>query len=283
MRKPLLYLLIAASGVLLAVLHHKFKPPIDERALKQVTAGMTNSNQWQGRIAPDFTLKTLHGEQFQLSESIGKKIIVLNFFATWCGPCRAEMPELNRYYNEHKNESFLLVGIDAEETPERVNQFVSELKLDFPVVIDPGELQKRYAVTAFPTTVLIGVDGKVQFYESGGLANGDVAFDNYVDFNRRMLGSGRAISPEEYRRLAEAQPSLPAREPEKPKETKLDARGTRIATRMVCPCGCDDKVEVCKCQTAQQIRKALATEDFKNQSDEEIIRALNKRFCSGAM
>ena len=248
---------------------------------------MANSTEWQGRIAPDFEVKTTRGERFQLSENIGKKIIVLNFFATWCGPCREEMPELNSYFNAHKAESFLLLGIDAEETQDRVDAFLADLKIDFPAGVDAGPIQKQYGVSSFPTTVLIGVDGKVQFYETGALANAEVAFDNLLSKNRQLMQSGHVISPEEYRLEAQKQPALPVRQvAEKAtveEDDKLGERGKRIVARMDCPCGCEKKVQPCTCSTSKNIKKALASEDFKDKPDDEIMKALNKRFCSGAM
>jgi len=234
-----------------------------------------------------FRAQTTRGERFQLSENVGKKIIVLNFFATWCGPCREEMPELNTYFNTHKAESFLLVGIDAEEKQDRVEAFLADLKVDFPAGVDSGPIQKQYGVSAFPTTVLIGVDGKVQFYEAGALANAEVAFDNLLSKNRQLIQSGQIISPEEYRLQAQKQPALPVRESaEKPaaeEDDKLDPRGKRIVARMDCPCGCDKKVQGCTCSTSRNIKTALAKEDFKDKPDDEIMKVLNKRFCSGAM
>jgi len=285
--KPLLTISIVLTGIMLGILHYVLKPAPDEKLLQQYAQSMTNSTEWQGRIAPDFELKTTRGERFQLSENVGKKIIVLNFFATWCGPCRQEMPELNAYFNAHKAESFLLLGIDAEEKQDRVDEFLSELKIDFPAGVDAGPIQKQYGVSAFPTTVLIGVDGKVQFYEAGALANAEVAFDNLLSKNRQLIQSAQVISPEEYRLQAERQPALPVRQnTEKAaveEDEKLDPRGKRIATRMDCPCGCDKKVQGCTCSTSKNIKKALASEDFKDKPDDEIVKALNKRFCSGAM
>src|SRR5215472_224442 len=233
-------------GVVLGVLHLKLKPPLDEKAIGAYAQSMTNSIEWQGQIAPDFEFKTMKGERFQLSDNIGKNIIVLNFFATWCGPCREEMPELNRYFNEHKADSFLLVGIDAEEKQDRVEQFLKELKVDFPAGIDEGGIQKQYGVSVFPTTVLIGVDGKVQFYETGALVNAEVAFDNLLRQNRELTASGKAISLEDYRLHAQKQQALPMRRAEaknsEEEEYKLDPRGKRIVARMDCPCGCEKKV-----------------------------------------
>lgn len=287
MNKPLLNMSILLTGILLSILHYVLKPVADEKLLREYAQSMTSSTEWQGRIAPDFELKTTRGERFQLSENVGKKIIVLNFFATWCGPCREEMPELNRYFNEHKAESFLLLGVDAEEKQDRVDAFLNDLNIDFPAGVDAGPIGKQYGVSAFPTTVLIGVDGKVQFYETGALANAEVAFDNLLRQNRQLIQSGRIISPEEYRLQAQKQPALPLRQTEEKssaeQEYKLDPRGKRIVARMDCPCGCEKRVQACTCNTSKKIKNALASEDFKDKPDDEIIRALNKRFCSGAM
>ena len=284
MNKPVMKILIVLTGVLLGILHYKLKPAPDEKQISEYAQSMSNSTEWQGKIAPDFELKTTGGETFQVSENVGKKTIVLNFFATWCGPCREEMPELNRYFNEHKAESFLLVGIDAEEKQDRVDAFLKELKVDFPAGIDEGPIRKQYNVTAFPTTVVIGVDGRVQFYETGGLVNAEVAFDNLLQQNRQIVQAGRAISQGQYRAEVQKQPTLLGRQAqETADEHKLDARGTRIASRMDCPCGCDQKVQPCKCNTSTKIKKALESEDYKSEPDDEIIRSLNKRFCSGAM
>jgi len=285
--KSLLNILILLTGILVGILHHVLKPAPDEKLLQQYAQQMANRTEWQGRIAPDFVVKTTRGERFQLSENVGKKIIVLNFFATWCGPCREEMPELNAYFNAHKSESFLLLGIDAEEQQDRVDTFLSDLKIDFPAGVDGGSIRKQYGVSAFPTTVLIGVDGKVQFYETSGLANAEVAFDNLLSKNRKLMQAGQVISPEEYRVEAQKQPALPVHQSAEKaaveEDDKLDPRGKRIAARMDCPCGCDKKVQGCTCSTSKNIKKALASEDFKDKPDDEIMKALNKRFCSGAM
>lgn len=287
MTKPLLSISILLTGILLSVLHYRLKPQPSDNELREYSDAITNTTQWQGRIAPDFELKTTSGAPFRLSENIGKKVIVLNFFATWCGPCREEMPELNRYFDEHKSEPFILVGIDAEEHPDRVESFLSELKIDFPTGIDAGPIQKQYRVEAFPTTVLIGVDGEVQFYEAGALANAEVAFDNFLERNRELIKSGRTISIEEYRLQAQKQPALPVRQSQAKSSTdeeyKLDDRGKRIAARMDCSCGCDKKVQACTCKTSNNIKHALASEDFKDKPDAEIMTSLNKRFCMGAM
>jgi len=287
MNKPILNISIALTGVLLGVFHYELKPSPSEKEVREQAQGMSWGVDWRDKIAPDFELRTTKGERFRLSDNVGNKVIVLNFFATWCGPCRAEMPELNRYFSEHKSESFLLLGIDAEEKEDRVEAFLDELKVDFPAGVDGGPIRKQYGIESFPTTIVIGVDGKVQFYETGALVNAEVAFDNLLQKNRQLMQAGRVISSEDYRLQAEKQSALPLRQPERNRapeeEFTLDERGKRIVARMDCPCGCDDKVGKCSCNNSKKIKKALATEDFNDKSDDEIMRSLNKRFCSGAM
>lgn len=278
---------ILATGVLFGFLQYELKPPIDQQALNHMANDARATVEWRGQIAPDFVLKTTSGERFQLSDNVGKKIIVLNFFATWCGPCQEEMPELNSYFDQHSSESFLLVGIDANEKQDLVDRFVKLYKLDFRVGIDDGSIQKQYGVTAFPTTVLIGVDGKVQFYEAGELANAEVAFDNLLQKNQQLLAAGKAISAADFRAQAQAHRVLPSQQIQEAKAksddeaNKLDARSQRIVARMDCPCGCDQKVQECTCNTSTKIKSALSAGSFNGKSDDQVIRELNKQFCVG--
>jgi thiol-disulfide isomerase/thioredoxin len=278
---------ILLTGALLTAVHYKLKPSPTDKEIREQSLGMSGGVDWRNQTAPDFEITTTRGERFRMSDNVGKKVIVLNFFATWCGPCRAEMPELNRYFDEHKSDSFLLLGIDAEEKGDRVDAFLNELKVTFPAGVDQGAIQKQYGVEVFPTTVVIGVDGQVQLYETGALVNAEVAFDNLLRSNLKLIQAGKIISPEAYRLAAQKLQSLPLRHPEEAsgvkQEPQMDERAKRIAARMDCPCGCDDKVQACSCNTSKKIKKALAEEKFAGKSDDEIVKGLNKRFCSGAM
>ena len=197
------------------------------------------------------------------------------------------MPELTRYYAEHNSE-FVLFGIDVEESADKVNDFLKELKVGFPAGIDHGPIQKQYAVDAYPTTVVIGVDGKVQSYEAGEIANANVAFDELLQKNRDLLQAGKGISQQDYLAQAQAHTALPVQEfgkaeSDDEESLKLDERGKRIIAKMPCPCGCDDKVEKCTCSTSNKIKKALATEDFGNKPDDQIMNELNKKYCMRGM
>ena len=256
MRKLFPLVLIGLAAALVAEFHVRLKPQPSKEELQRFSQVMSRRNEWQGKLAPDFELVTMHGDRFRLSDQVGTKVIVLNFFATWCEPCRDEMPELNRYYRDHQKEEFLLLAVDAEEKRDRVNDYIKENNLAFPVGIDDGRVQKQYGVSGFPTTVLVGVDGRVQLYEVGGLPNADVAFNTFLAINHKLLSSGQAMTTEAYLKQSS---QVSQRETGTKIEDKeayvLDARAKRIATNMDCPCGCDKRVDPCDCHTSRKIKK----------------------------
>jgi len=286
LKKQSLGIAIVLSGIALGAFHYKLKPKPSEQDLQNMAQGMSSRIKWRGQIAPDFELTAVRGGTLKLSDNIGKKVIVLNFFATWCGPCRQEMPELNRYFKDHGGDTFLLVGIDSKEDLATVSSFLRDLKVDFPTGIDTGPIAERYGVNGLPTTVLIGVDGKVQFYEEGALANADLAFDELLQKNLELLKSGATISASAYQALAKQQPSLlvsKTGDDSSTVEDKLSARATGIAARMDCTCGCEKKVQACKCNASTKIKHALASENIDGKTDAEVMRSLNKRFCMESM
>ncbi len=119
-----------------------------------------------GQIPPDFELATLTGETVTLSELKGKKVM-LNFWASWCGPCKAEMPHMEQYYKKQKESDgveVIAVNLTKAERKglEAVEQFVEAYGLTFPIPLDEdGKLMQTYEVITIPTTYLIGTDGAV--------------------------------------------------------------------------------------------------------------------------
>lgn len=117
-----------------------------------------------GNLAPDFTLQTLSGESVSLSDFEGKHVIV-NFWATWCPPCRAEMPDMEAYYEKHKENDFVILAVNltATESNEKVVQsFVEELGLTFPIMLDEeNDVAETYAVVGYPTSYFIAKNGVI--------------------------------------------------------------------------------------------------------------------------
>jgi len=113
-----------------------------------------------GKPAPTFKLTTLDGKDVSL-ESLKGHVVILDFWATWCGPCRTSLPGLNKIYEELKDKGLHVYAVDLQEDKSDVQDAVKEMKLTLPVVIDAGEVAQKYGVSPIPQTVIIGKDGKV--------------------------------------------------------------------------------------------------------------------------
>jgi peroxiredoxin len=115
-----------------------------------------------GQPMPDLALTSLSGEQVRLSDFAGQPVLI-NAWATWCPPCRAEMPLLNEYYLQHKEDGFVILAVNAGETQSLVAEFISQTGFNFPVLLDPdSESLSRMGVFSFPTSILVGKDGTVK-------------------------------------------------------------------------------------------------------------------------
>jgi peroxiredoxin len=110
----------------------------------------------------DFTLNDLQGNEISLSDFTGK-IIVLNFWATWCPPCKAEIPDFVETYNEFKNQDVVFLGVSIDDDINALEQFVSEYHIDYPVLIDnlTENVSASWNISAIPTTFFINTDGKI--------------------------------------------------------------------------------------------------------------------------
>ena len=115
-----------------------------------------------GDTAPNFSLKQLDGTEAKLSDLRGQAVI-LNFWGSWCGPCKNEMPELERHYQQFKDEGLVVVGVNVAESPITVQQFVDQVGVTFPIWLDQKgkEVTKLYKVGPLPTTFFIDRKGKV--------------------------------------------------------------------------------------------------------------------------
>jgi thiol-disulfide isomerase/thioredoxin len=120
-----------------------------------------------GDTPPDFTLLLPDGRYTTLSDLRGRPVL-LNFWATWCPPCRAEMPELLQAARDYPDLAMLAVNV--RESPESVSQFAAQFGMDVPVVIDPqGEISDRYNVSGLPTSIFLDADGKITAVRPGAI------------------------------------------------------------------------------------------------------------------
>jgi peroxiredoxin len=121
-----------------------------------------------GKAAPDFTLPSIDGQQVSLQQYRGK-VVFLNFWATWCIPCREEMPGLEQLHQKYQSEGLVVLAIDLKESAEQVKTFFQKHGLSFPSLLDQqGSVFRDYLVAGMPTTYLIGRDGKLFARGIGG-------------------------------------------------------------------------------------------------------------------
>ncbi|WP_243290109.1 thiol-disulfide oxidoreductase ResA [Bacillus sp. FJAT-47783] len=162
MRSAILFILLAALGY---TLYANF---IVSKEKVQV-----------GSKAPDFVLNDLQGDSYKLSDFAGKGVFI-NFWGTWCEPCKREMPYMERQYKHYKNEGVEILAINVGESKIAVENFANQHGLTFPIVLDKKmEVLNAYGVDPLPTTFLIDKNGKVVKIITGQMTERDVS--NYME------------------------------------------------------------------------------------------------------
>ena len=148
----------------------------DKESSKELESNVENAESPEidiaiGNEAPNFKLTTLEGEEVQLSDYRGKKVFI-NFWATWCPPCRAEMPDMQKLYEEDKLDiEILAINItESEPSEENVKQFVEDFGLTFPILMDRNtEVASNYKVQAYPTSYMVDSKGIIRFIAPGAM------------------------------------------------------------------------------------------------------------------
>ena len=119
--------------------------------------------------APDFTGKTSEGKEIKLSNYRGK-VVLLDFWASWCPPCREELPDLVKFYRKHKEPKFELIAVNIDNETDNMNHFLEKLfpKPAFPIVVDKNQkIPALFDIEAMPTTIFIDKKGNVRFGHDG--------------------------------------------------------------------------------------------------------------------
>jgi peroxiredoxin len=117
--------------------------------------------------APSFTLTTLAGQTSGLSAYKGQ-VVMVNFWATWCGPCQQEMPLLDQMYKKYKPAGFTLIGVNVDKETPPVKQLLERKPVSFPVLLDPAnQVSKAYHVDEMPSSVIIDRKGQIRYIHRG--------------------------------------------------------------------------------------------------------------------
>jgi len=120
-----------------------------------------------GEPAPNFSVLDVSNRMVSLSDYRGRKVVLLDFWATWCPPCRMEMITLDSLQKKFKSSDLEILGLDQGEATEDAERFIGKRKYDFHVLLDAGQVSAAYGVRAIPDLVLIGKDGVIQWLQVG--------------------------------------------------------------------------------------------------------------------
>ncbi|RZU02800.1 TlpA family protein disulfide reductase [Rivibacter subsaxonicus] len=131
-------------------------------------------------VAPDFTLRTTEGPNLRLQEQRGR-VVLINFWATWCAPCRQEMPHLNRLYEKYRGSGFVLLGVNVDEDPRNAASLAARLGLKFPVLLDADkQVSRLYQLSTMPSTVVIDRSGRVRYLHRGYRDGLELTYDQQI-------------------------------------------------------------------------------------------------------
>ncbi|HHH12749.1 MAG TPA: TlpA family protein disulfide reductase [Thiolapillus brandeum] len=151
MRKILVLLFLLATAPALAVKPGKGMTEVPDRPQ-----------------APDFTLRDLDGNEHRLADYRGK-VLIVNFWATWCPPCRAEMPSMERAWQKTKDKDVVLIAINVGEDEDTIFQFTADYPVTFPLLLDENsEVVGPWGVRGLPTTYVVDPDGRIVYRAIGG-------------------------------------------------------------------------------------------------------------------
>ena len=146
------------------------------------------------KTAPDFSASTLDGRTVTLADFRGQKKVVVAFWASWCGPCRLEMPNLIQFYkNNHSDSSdFEILAVSIDENPNEAQNFASAMKLNFPVLIDPRQrMANAFGVEGIPTMFVIDKAGKVVYGRAGFDGTMEVRLANALGITLKSAGGSQ--------------------------------------------------------------------------------------------
>ena len=130
--------------------------------------------------APDFTLRSNSGKNLKLSEFRGQ-VVLLNFWASWCGPCRQEMPALEKLQKRYGKLGFTVLGVNVEEDSTQAKRMLREIRVSFPILYDTqNTASKLYQVSAMPTTVIIDRDGNMRYLHKGYKGGDESIYKKWV-------------------------------------------------------------------------------------------------------
>lgn len=227
--------------------------------LAALETGMVASSAMEHPPAPAFSLTDIAGKPLNLSDYKGK-VVLLDFWASWCGPCRIEAPKFVDLLKHYREQGLVVIGVSLDDEVEPVREFYNQYKLNYPVALGNEQLSEKYGgVFSLPTTFLIGRDGRVYAKHLGA------AELSVLEAEVRQLLSKSAATEVVDFKLADEQESREAIEPEDAQEIASEVPGVDLARltdaqaqafkkqleAQKCECGCQLSVLKCRMDDSQ--------------------------------
>lgn len=167
MKKSIFTIIVLMGLVIYGVYDHYGRKQAGSTVEQQAQEGIH-----KGQHAPDFELKDLQSKTVKLSDFKGKKVLI-NFWATWCPPCRMEMPHMQKFYEDYSSQGVVILGINitaTEQSPDAAIPFAKKYGLTYPIVLDEnGTTMDKYQVTAYPTTYVVDSQGIIREVFQGAI------------------------------------------------------------------------------------------------------------------
>jgi len=149
-------------------------------AFSVVATGISAALPAVGVVAPDFASKSDSGRNVRLSELRGQ-VVLINFWASWCGPCRQELPLLNKVYGQYHAAGFMLLAVNVDDNRKDADAMLKRLDLRFPILFDVSKnVAKLYGVDTMPATLLIDRDGRVRYVHRGYYSGYEQKYERQV-------------------------------------------------------------------------------------------------------
>ncbi len=166
-------LLVAAVAVIYIAMTGERISPVEPNLEVAGETSVLSDDDAEPTPAPDFALPMLDGGEFRMAEQRGK-VVLINFWATWCAPCRIEIPDLIELQSEYGTDKLMVVGISLDhDGPETVRRFADEVGFNYPILLDEGDVAMQFGgVYALPTTVVVDREGMVRRRISGIVTKG---------------------------------------------------------------------------------------------------------------
>jgi cytochrome c biogenesis protein CcmG/thiol:disulfide interchange protein DsbE len=147
-----------------------FAPPEDAKLVGQFGppgAGSSGKSDFVGKPAPEFTLKDLDNNEVSLGDFAGQ-VLIVDFWATWCGPCIEEMPTFAALHRQYKDKGFNIIAISTDDSADKVRRYADKEELNFPLLMADDKVKEDYGgISAIPTTFVVGRDGSVRYFYLG--------------------------------------------------------------------------------------------------------------------